>query len=214
VGCTCEGNNTTFVFNDGGVVVSELVSKEEKLIVSNVTFNPMEDEKYKYGEYTVINKENVVTEEIVYTPSAGIIKFNELSSVKNVNESTLSVYKSGTDGVTISFNRSADTIFPEGFDEYSDEEYNEWVAQNSYVPSLIVNKKRFNDGEVKIFIGSDDMTAYFAEIDTMTVNGETHSIIVKFTNDESGVEQYLNYNGLKVCSFSADGDINVKYIIK
>ena len=211
VSCVCEGANVEFVLNDGGIVVSDVLPINEKLSVSNVVIEPMEDDKYKYGDYKVINK-TVVVEDVVYKTNS-ITNFSDLKNIKNISKSELLPYVVDNDGVVVSFERPADTSFPENFYD-EDFDYDAWVSENSFVPVILVNKTRFEEGELEIYIGADNMTKYFVEIDTMGIDGETYSVMVKCTEDTSGVDQYLEYNGIKVCTFSADGEINVKYTIK
>jgi phosphotransferase system IIA component len=211
--CVCEGATANFIFNanSSAIVKSDVLPINEKLSVSNVVIEPMEDDKYKYGDYKVVNK-TVVVEDVVYKTNS-ITNFSDLKNIKNTSKSELLPYVVDNDGVVVSFERPADTSFPENFYD-EDFDYDAWVAENSFVPVIILNKVRFEEGELEIYIGADNMTKYFVEIDTMNIDGETYSVMVKYTEDVSGVDQYLEYNGIKVCTFSADGEINVKYTIK
>lgn len=212
VNCTCEGTDVVFVLSDGGMEVSDMTPTGEKLSISNVTFNPVEDEKYKYGDYTIMNKTNT-GEKIVYT-TINIPNFNDLDSLKSLSLDTLSETVVDEDGTIVSFYRPADTEFSIDLNTCTNEEFEAWRKENSYVTALIVNKDDFDNGKVKIFIENDDRTEFFTEINTITINGDTYSILVKLVIDGNGSEWYLDYKGMKVSTWNADTDINAKYIIK
>lgn len=211
VNCLCGDTPVEFILNDANIVISDVLTTPENIIVTDVTINPMEDDKYKYGDYTVVNK-STTKEDVVYTTTS-LYKFNDIGNIKDVQNDDLVSYVVDEDGVIVSFVRPADTVFPENFYD-EDFDYDAWVAENSFVPILLVDKNRFDNGELEIYVGTDDVTKYFVEIDTITIDGRTHSIIAKYTEDTSGIDQYLEYKGIKICTFSADGDINVKYTIK
>ena len=208
VNCFCEEKEVQFVINDGGIKISDVIPTNEKIVVTNVTFYPSEDEKYKYGDF-MIKQKTSNAEKIVYSLN-NIVNFKDLSKIKNLSNNYVE-YTVTDSGVTIEYLRDADTSFPDNF--YDDDfDYDGWLAENSYVPTLIVDKEQFNNGEIKVFVGSDDVTKYFIAIDNVTINGETYSIIAKFTDDP--IVQHLEYNGIMLCTFGADGEINVKYTVK
>ncbi len=210
VNCNCEGTNVVFTLTDGNIQVSNVMPTNDVLSVTDVTFEPTEDDKYKYGDYTVVNESND-NSSIVYS-TKNMLNFNEIGTIKNLTSDNFNSTTLIDGSTVISFSRNADTNLPEGFDEYTDEEYEIWRKENSYFPLLLVNKNKFLNGEINIYMGNDKLTEDFVEIETLTIDGVTYSALVHTSSNES--DQYLTYNNINIFTYSSDADTNLEYIIK
>ena len=209
VNCVCEGTNVEFVLNNSGIYTSNVVPTSEMLVVSNVTFTPNEDEKYKYGEYKVMN--NTSSDTIIYSID-NLLNFSNIDSIKTLTKNDFKSSILSNNNVVLTFKRDADTEYPEGFDEYTDEEYESWREKNSYIPLIIVDKNKFSNGEINIYMGSDKLTDDFSEIENLVIDGITYSILVHRSTSE--LDQYLTYKGTNILTYAADANTNLEYIIK
>lgn len=205
--CVCEGATANFIFNanSSAIVKSDVLPINEKLSVSDVVIEPMEDDKYKYGDYTVVDESN----KFVYTTKT-VPNFKELGTIGNLSVDDLNEQVIENDGTTIVFYRPVSEL-PEDYND-PDFDYDNWVANNSYVEVFILNKNEFDSGEVKVLNGNDDISKYLHEIETITVNNEIYSVLVRITDNNT--QNSLNYNGLDVITYSADTEMNSKYVIK
>lgn len=208
VSCLCNNERIEFVFNanTNTIVKSNVIPNGEKIEVLNVTFNPSEDDSYKYGDYLVENK-HVQNETLVFIPNKNV-NFNDLSLVSTFD---LTETKVDNDGTEIKFSFTATNDLPENFYD-EDFDYESWRSENSYVPVLFLEKEKFDDKLISIYVGSSEITNYFTQIATKQINNTVYSVLVKTTNDTNA--QYLEYNGLWVNTYSADTDTNIEYIIK
>lgn len=212
VSCMCEGVNTTFTFlpNNNDIVVSEIKPNVNDIKLSNISIEPSEDEKYKYGDYNIVNKTNSM-EIVSFIPNVNV-NFTELNTISDISLDNLTKYVVDEDGVTLPYSFPMSSEFPENFDEMTDEEYEEWRLNNSYVPVIFLDKERFDNGKVDVYVGTNNMSQYFTEIDTKTIDGIVYSILVKTTTDANA--QYLVYGDVWVNTFSADEETNIEYIVK
>ena len=82
--CVCEGTSVKFVFpaNGNSIVVSNVNPTNDKIMLTNVIIEPSEDDKYKYGDYTIVNKTTSTTT-VAMIPNK-IINFNELSNISKI----------------------------------------------------------------------------------------------------------------------------------
>lgn len=207
VSCKCEGTDLQFTFTNNGVIVSEFKPTTNVITITDIVFNPTEDDKYKYGDYIIKNK---ASESIVFTPNM-TINFKDIDKLSNITLDKLTESKVDNDGATIKFNFSSTKDLPENFRD-EDFDYESWRSENSYVPVLFLEKEKFDNKLISIYMGSSDITDYFTQIATKQINNTVYSALVETTNDTNA--QYLEYKGLWVNTYSADTDTTIEYIIK
>ena len=211
VTCIYEGTSLRFVFpaNGSSIIASNVNPANDKIMLTDVVIEPSEDDKYKYGDYTIVDK--VADKETTVLIPNLTINFKDLSNISNIELSDLSEQVVDKDGATLSYVFPAVEELPENFHD-EDFDYDAWRIDNSYVPVVLLEKEKFDNKVVKIYIGTNNMSQYFKEIATKTINGVVYSVLVKTTTDST--DQYIVYGDIWVNSFSADEESNVEYIIK
>ena len=155
------------------------------------------------GEGDIVNPSNEI---LVYT-TKNIYKFNELNNINNLVVSDLEKYVVENSGTEISFVKTADEI-DVNLNELSDEEYEAWRSENSYIPLLIID----TNSNIEIYEKSDNKTNEFSVVGTILINNKTHNVLAKVAKSEE--DQYLTFDGINFCTYSADGEINIEYTIK
>ena len=205
--CKCEGEDLEFTFTNNVIIVSEFKPTTNVITITDIVFNPTEDEKYKYGDYIIKNK---TSEAKVFIPNIAI-NFKDISKISNISLDELTETKVDNDGAEIKFNFTTTNDLPENFYD-EDFDYESWRSENSFVPVLFLEKEKFDNKLISIYVGSSEITNYFTQIATKQINNTVYSVLVKTTNDTNA--QYLEYNGLWVNTYSADTDTNIEYIIK
>jgi hypothetical protein len=215
--CVCEGINVEFIFkaNSSAIVVSNVIPTENELVITDVTISPEEDEKYKYGDYSVINvNEEDKVMSLVWT-TKDMVSIKDLENISNISISNLTSSEITENGVEVTYVSPEIEIptEPEGLtDNEIDAWWESWYDENSFIPILFVEKDKFNEGLFKIGMGSDDLTNNFIEIDTKTIDGIVYSVIVEKAD---GIDFARNYNGNNIVAIAGDnpGAI-IKYVIK
>ena len=211
VTCVCEGTSLRFVFpaNGSSIVASNVNPANDKIMLTDVIIEPSEDDKYKYGDYTIVDK--VVGGTTIALIPKVAVNFKDLSNISEIALSDLSEQVVDNDGATLSYVFPAVEELPENFYD-EDFDYDAWRNDNSYVPVVLLEKEKFDNKVVDIYIGTNNMSQHFKEIATKTINGVLYSVLVKTTTDST--DQYLVFGDIWVNSFSADEESIVEYIIK
>lgn len=209
--CICEGKDLLFTFlaNNNDIVVSEHIVTGETISLSNVTITPNEDEKYKYGDYTIVKPSKNTN---IFVPNFEI-RFNELEDIlKTTTKENLVRYEVSEDGTIIDFSHDLIEV-PE--DVITDEEYYEWLKANSFVPILYIEKEKFDNKIISIYIGNNDRTEAFIEIATANINGLLYSAIANYTNDPQDIATKLEYKeNVFLIVHPGDNSDTIRYIIK
>lgn len=211
VKCTCENNEIVFNFNSGS---NNKINSNYKLqnlyniVINNVNIMPSEDETYTYGTFNIVNKqkEDIVN---VYNLNA-LLNFNDIDNASNtvISDMTKTIIKND-DTITINYTRPADDTSNVG-----DDEYDEWVKNNSYITPIIIEKEAFDNNLVTIYNALQmELNNSLYEIDTIVIDGKTYSILTEFVENVT-TEQTMMYNGVNIITHSGDSNINIIYNIK
>ena len=210
ISCKCENNDIAFLLksNSKESVNSNYKPSNNEIILSNVVIEPSEDEKYIYGEYKIID---VQKNEIINIYSLkNVINFKEINTLTSLSSDTLVENTLSDDDIlTITYNRSADDT-----SNITDDEYDEWVSNNSYIPIIIVDKKQYDSGLITVYnVLQMPINNSLYEITTLSINGKTYSALTEYVENVT-TEQTMIYNGVNILTNSGDSNINIIYNLK
>ena len=214
--CICEGVNVEFIFktNSDAAVVSNVIPTENRLSVSNVIFEPMEDDSYEYGDYEIIDNNGEIGETMLVWITKEMVNFKDLYEIENITKENILGNEVGENGVELTY-ISPNIELPTEPDGLTDDEidmwWDAWYEDNSFIPVLIVEKTRFDNGMIKIEMGGD-ITNNFMEIGTIIIDDVNYSIIIETA---SGPVFSRNFNGVDIVAIPGDTpNAEIKYIIK
>lgn len=183
ISCVCENKNVSIVIpsNSSAIIESTHVVTGETIALSQVTITPQEDESYKYGDYTIVNKETKPTY-IVYYNTVNKNHYNDVS-VDDIKTYPNIVATEEPQEIMFSIKKS-DNI---PSDDATEEEYNKWEQENAYLKALVVPSELYVSNDEKYFdLLLNDVSAFvgYEKIKDITMNGVKYYLLVE--TDEDG----------------------------
>lgn len=218
VTCICEGVEVEFVFkaNSNAIVVSNVIPTDERLMVTNVSMNPFEDDKYRYGDYSIKDADggDDVLPSIVWITNE-MVNIKDLKNASGISVNNLTSAQITEGGVEMTY-ISPEIEIPTEPENLTDEEldkwWDDWYNENSFIPILYIEKEKFDSKLIKIYMGDNELTNEFIEVGTKTIDGIIYSIVVEIAE---GIEFGRMYEGNKITAIAGDypGAI-IKYVVK
>lgn len=204
VSCKSEGIDLQFTFTNSGVIVSEFKPTTNVITITDIVFNPTEDDKYKYGDYIIKD----INEGIMILTPNKVVKYNEIGTIDGddlTGNNIISDNKVTKLTYTAPLNDEVKIInmgeIPDGYESTI-----EWYEKNSWLPIFTIQKDMLDKIRITDEIGND-ITEDFETIRTITIGGKEWCILAQLYYgevEESEYPDYLPFNGKQVIILPPD----------
>jgi hypothetical protein len=183
VSCVCEGKNISMIIpsKSTAVIASTHIVTGETIVLTQVVITPQEDESYKYGDYTIVNKEVEETYVVYYDT----VNKNHYSDLKVADIINFSKIIATNELQEINFKIKPSEFVPS--DDASEEEYNAWEQENAHLKALVVPSSLYvSDNERYFDLLLNDTSAFvgYAKVKEVTIDNVKYCVLVD--TDEEG----------------------------
>jgi hypothetical protein len=193
--------------NSSDIITTPYKISDNTINITGVSVQPNEDEDYKYGVYKIIDK---VVDEVheVYYGLVNILNVDDDNISEKLEELAIST---DFNEMNILLDMCAADV-----NNMTDEEYNEYCANNSYITSIIIEKTLWdNDGVVIYNSNNDNITNLFDIVRSdIVLNNKTYALVSLITDVESSAFIHNNKMFFKLINDNQFETIEITYSIK